>query len=290
MAVQSSYNYASGQGVAGGLWDLSPYVRESRINEEESALKLGMGVVKGTVPGVGVKLPDSSSGLVDFEGVIAKNGTTPLDLNGELKLAAKAAVGVISSGRVWVRIKSGISPAYGKDVYLITSGTNAGLFTLAADTAEAWKIRLNARYLGSKSSGLIAPIELHYQNVQTNSTLLTDLKIDFLAAADYAKALPLETYTENLTEVPWLQISFKRQTCDSCFCMIEKSGETTCIQTLPVTEDNSAYLQLVVGNTAVADRKALHFETAAGDYVVTLNACKEGAAQTILQKTVTYNG
>ncbi len=290
MAVQSSYNYAAGQGIAGGLWDLSPYVRESRINGQESGLKLGMGVVKGSLPGIEVKLPSSSSSLADFEGVAARNGTCSLDLNGNITLQAKDTVGVISSGRVWVRLKSGISPAYGKDVYLITSGTNAGLFTLASDTAETWKIRLNARYLGGKGSSQTAPIELYNQIGQRGLALLSDLTVSFLAATDYEQALPLTTYTENLPEAPWLQIAFKRQACDSCLCVVEKSGETTYSQLLPVTADDAAYWQAVLGATTSDTRNALNFATTTGSYTITLSACKEGVTQTVLQKTITYNG
>lgn len=57
--MQTSYNYTTPKGVAGGLYDLAPYQVDSRVNGEATpgVLKFGMGVVQGTTPGTNVVRP-----------------------------------------------------------------------------------------------------------------------------------------------------------------------------------------------------------------------------------------
>lgn len=165
MSGQSSYNFNLAYGLAGTLCDLSPFVMDSRVNEESVSGKMqfGMGVVQGSKAGVEVKLPVSTSTLAVFEGIVMNQLTHQLDLEGNLTLNEKDTVGVLRQGRGFAKLKANISPSYGDSAYLITSGDNAGLFTLSSDTGETNKLLVNGRFIGSKGSTNVAPIELYGQ-------------------------------------------------------------------------------------------------------------------------------
>ena len=159
MSVQTSYNFYTERGVAGGLYDLSHHDVNSRRNEcEDGVLKFGVGVVTGTTKGAQVKLPASGASLATFEGITVNGFSTEMDMNGAVAVKNDATVGVLTHGRVWARIKAGITPAYGDALYLITAGDNAGLFTNATET-NAIAIT-GGKFVGTKGTGDVAPVEL----------------------------------------------------------------------------------------------------------------------------------
>lgn len=160
MSVQTAYNFYTEKGVAGGLYDLSHHDVNSRRNEcENGVLKFGMGVVVGTAKGAQVKLPASGATLATFEGITVNGFSTEMDMDGAVALKNEATVGVLTHGRVWARIKAGITPAYGEALYLIIDGENAGLFTNATET-NAIEIT-GGKFVGTKGTGDIAPVEIH---------------------------------------------------------------------------------------------------------------------------------
>ena len=163
MSAQTSYNFATSKGVAGGLYDLSPYTVDTRRNESaDGAMKFGMGVIVGTAAGNQVKLPAATSDK--FEGIALNGFSTELDMSGSLTLKKGAALGVLKKGRAWARIKPGITVAYGNDVYLIAAGANAGLFTNAEEKQDTTVLSIkitNAKFIDVKGTGDVAPIELN---------------------------------------------------------------------------------------------------------------------------------
>ena len=161
MSAQNSYGYATPCGVAGGIYDLSPYAIDARLNGEEKAgvLKLGMGVIQGETPGNNIVVPDSTATADKFEGIVVNGNTVEQDMDGNAVLKPKTTVGVMRYGKVWGRVTSTAVPVYGANVYLTVEGEEAGCFTEAADGA----IAINARFIGSKGCGNIAPIELFNQ-------------------------------------------------------------------------------------------------------------------------------
>lgn len=169
MGVQTTYNYATSRGVAGGLYDLSPYASDSRLNSETVAgdLKFGMGVVCGSAPGVNVKRPATGATTDKFEGIVMTGFTTEQDSNGDVVVMPGQTVGVLRYGRIWARTKTGISPEYGEALHLIVAGDDAGLFTNTADTpaegATSKTIAVKGRFIGGKGSGNVAPVELFNQ-------------------------------------------------------------------------------------------------------------------------------
>ncbi len=168
--AQMNYGYSTPIGEAGGIIDLAPYAIDSYANEEETGkLKFGVGVVQGTAPGKQVKLPASDSTADKFEGVIVNRRTTEYDLEGKIHIRKDATVGVMRYGRIYVRIASGVTPAYGKSVYMLNSGDEAGLFTTEAstttgespDTTTVNHIAVKGRFLGEADTTRgIAPVEL----------------------------------------------------------------------------------------------------------------------------------
>lgn len=169
MGAQTSYNYSTPRGVAGGLYDLSPYEMNSRLNgDEEKALLFGMGVVMAQNPGFDVELPQEDSIAENFEGVVINGLTTQQDVDGALKILHNQSVGILRYGNAWVRIGSAAAPEYGKDVYLITAGEEVGFFTDSEDDSS--KIAVPARFIGEKDSGnQIAPVKLYHQTPKTEA-------------------------------------------------------------------------------------------------------------------------
>ena len=144
MAVQTSYNFRSSKGVAGGLYDLSDH--EIATRQAEGSTAFGMGVVTGTNKGVDVIAPTSESTSADFEGVIVHNSVmAEMDMDNRLEIGDKRTVGCLQRGKIWI-------PAYKGKVYLSTDGDEAGLFTSSDDTAT--KMELNAYFLGVTDHGI----------------------------------------------------------------------------------------------------------------------------------------
>lgn len=160
MSMWTNYTQSTPAGVAGGLYDLTDHVVDSRMNEV-AGLKFGMGVVQGKTAGKTVKLPATGATIDKFEGIILNDVNRELDMQGELKLQPKSTVSVMRSGRIWVRLASGVAPKYGDPVFLVINGAGLGCFKTAADSANT--LQINARFLGEKDNSEIAPIELFAQ-------------------------------------------------------------------------------------------------------------------------------
>lgn len=156
MSAQIRYGYNTPVGAAGGIVDLAPYAIDTFLNEEATGvLKFGCGVVRGTTPGKNVALPKAAGNK--FEGIVTNNLTTEYDLEGKLSVRNGASVGVMRYGRIYGRVATGVTPAYGDPVYLVATGDEAGCFTNAADGAIAVK----GRFLGGvDTTAQIAEIEL----------------------------------------------------------------------------------------------------------------------------------
>ena len=155
MSMWTNYTQSTPAGVAGGLYDLTDHVVDSRMNEA-AGLKFGMGVVQGKT----VKLPATGATIDKFEGIIMAD-VREMDAQGDVSVAAKSTVSVMHSGRIWVRIVDGVKPKYGDPVFLVINGAGLGCFKTAADSANT--LQINARFLGEKDNSEIAPIELFAQ-------------------------------------------------------------------------------------------------------------------------------
>lgn len=173
MSAQTRYGYSTPIGAAGGIVDLAPHAIDTFLNEEESGiLRFGVGVVRGSKPGINIALPDDKATAAVFEGITTNNRTTEYDMEGKLHVRNGAAVGVMRYGKIYGRVAEGVEPAYGDAVYLLISGDEAGCFTneaaaaAAEDEAEATPaaIAVKARFVGGvDKSAQIAAIELFNQ-------------------------------------------------------------------------------------------------------------------------------
>ena len=157
MSVQTAYNFDTPFGIAGGIYDLSPYAIDALMNEEnDGVMKCGLAVVTGTTAGKQIVLPTSSSDLGDFEGVTVNGRTNEWGLSDEIFIRKTASVGVMRYGRIWVRVVSGEAPAYGDAVYFSVASGHYGEFQKSSSNGVA----INARFIGGVNNGL-APIELY---------------------------------------------------------------------------------------------------------------------------------
>lgn len=161
MSAQTTYSQATPRGAAGALYDLSAHAVNTRLNAEDgNAMKFGMGVVQGPTPGSDIKVPATGDTVEKFEGITVNGYTNEMDQEGKVTLAPGSAIGVLQYGKIWARIKPADAPAYGDKVYLIITGDNAGLFT---KTSGADTIEVAGRFIGTKGTGDVAPVELFYQ-------------------------------------------------------------------------------------------------------------------------------
>ena len=154
MAVQTSYGFATGKGIAGGIFDMFHYPVDSRYNEEENGkLRFGVGVVKGSIPGSNVILPTSDSKSADFDGVVVNGFSNQQDLEGKVRVMKNQNVSVMRKGRIWVVLAKDAEPAYG----------DAGCF------ATEGGVEIAGRFIGAANGG-IAPVELYGVDVAAAST------------------------------------------------------------------------------------------------------------------------
>lgn len=169
--AQTSYGFATPKGIAGGLYDISPYAIDSRLNEElTGVLKYGVGVVKGSNPGTNVALPNQTSQEEDFEGITLNGFTTQHDLAGNVNIINNQTVGVLRYGRCWACVAEGVTPKYGDGLFMIPDGPEAGYFTnVIGDISPC--LPINGRFIGPVSDG-IAPVELF--NSQSRIVLLEE--------------------------------------------------------------------------------------------------------------------
>ena len=179
MSVQTSYKFIPNAGAPGGIVDLTPYAIDAFANaENDGVLMLGMGVVPGSAAGT-VKKPVAGSTAAQFLGVSVNGRSHEYDDNGVVYVRNKATIGVMRYGRVYVRVKSGVSVSDGDPLLLIKSGEDAGLFTkTAADNTLA----VAGKFIGPVSNG-VAPAHLYdapASAVTDNDTVYTLPK----AAAD----------------------------------------------------------------------------------------------------------
>lgn len=159
MSAQTTYNFDTQRGIAGGIYDLAPYAIDTFLNEEATGtMKFGVAVVAGTTAGTQVKLPVSASTAI--EGVTNNNLTTEYDLEGNIHIRQNASIGVMRYGRIWVRVADNVTPAYGDACYVLKTGTQAGYFTNASTNNLAVK----GRFLtGIDPVARIAAVELFNQ-------------------------------------------------------------------------------------------------------------------------------
>ena len=159
MSAQTTYKHSSQIGSPGGIVDLTPHAIDSFVNSENTGvMKFGIGVVQGSTPGTNIKLPVAASTAAVFEGITVNNRTTEYDLDGKAYLRKGKAVGVMKYGRIYGRIATGATPAYGAAVYLVKSGNEAGYFTTSSDGT----IAIKGRFLGAiDSTAQVAAIELY---------------------------------------------------------------------------------------------------------------------------------
>lgn len=162
MSAQTTYNYSTPIGAAGGIVDLAPYAIDTFLNEEATGTMLfGIGVVQGSTPGTNIAVPTSDATADVFEGITTNNRTTSYDLEGELYIRNGASVGVMRYGRIYGRVAEDVEPAYGDAVYVITDGDEAGYLTNDSGSG----IAIKARFLGTvDTNAQVAPIELFNQS------------------------------------------------------------------------------------------------------------------------------
>lgn len=160
MSVQMTYTNATPRGIAGGLYDLSAHMVDSRRYNDAENLRFGTGVVVGDHPGDDVKKPAGSSTAASFEGIVMNGGTTEQSMTGEVYVLKGQTVSVMRYGRIWARVSPDGQPAYGEDAYLVTDGEYKGKLTTKEDTAA--KIAIHARFIGGRDNG-VAPVELYNQ-------------------------------------------------------------------------------------------------------------------------------
>ena len=157
--MQTSYSYNTPIGAAGGIVDLAPHYIRSFTNEAANgAMAFGLGVVTGTNAGKGVKVPVAGSSATDFEGIVTNRRTTELDLEGNLSLRNKCALGVMTYGVIYALLAEGAAPTYGAPVYMVKTGDDAGKFTDSSSST----IAIKGRFLSVADNG-VAIVELFNQ-------------------------------------------------------------------------------------------------------------------------------
>lgn len=156
MSAQTVYRFNTPIAQPGGIYDLAPYAVDSFQNEADNGvLKFGMGVVRGTKPGIQVNVPASGATAATFEGIVTNRRTSENGMFGGVELNQSITVGVMRYGRIWGVLAANEAPAYGDPVYLVVSGDDAGCFAKTSTN----NVAIKGRFLSGAEDG-IALIEL----------------------------------------------------------------------------------------------------------------------------------
>lgn len=156
MGVQTAYNFSMQKGVPGGLYDIAPY--ENHTYVVSGAVTFGIGVVSND--GCTAAVPAADSTVENFVGMTMNGFTTQQDMKGNIVVEEGQSIGVLKYGNAWGVLGKNAEPARNKDVYLITSGEEAGCFTTTEDTST--KIPLKASFINRADNG-IAPMRFYNQ-------------------------------------------------------------------------------------------------------------------------------
>ena len=164
---QRNYSFFPKTGAPGRIVDLAPYAVDAFINGEDTGvMELGMGVVLKTGAEKTILKPGSTGAGTVFAGIVVNGGTEEHGLENENYVRNTKALGVMRYGRIYARVKTGLTIANGDPVYLITEGDNAGLFTNVAtdNTAVAGRFLSAAdekgRGVTSSDAVAVAVVEL----------------------------------------------------------------------------------------------------------------------------------
>ena len=140
MSAQTVYSFSTPIGQAGGIYDLAPYAVDAFYNESnDGVVKFGMGVVKGTSAGKGIKAPASGATAATFEGIVTNRRTSENAITGGVEIRKGCTLGVMRWGNIYGLLASGATPAYGDAVYLVVTGDDAGCFTNVSTSNVAIK-------------------------------------------------------------------------------------------------------------------------------------------------------
>jgi len=154
MSAQTTYKFNPVMGAAGGIVDLAPYEVNAFIVEENTGvMQAGVAVVSGTKAGSDIKLPTSTSG--HFEGITTNRRTNEHGLEGETYIRKGQALGVMRYGRIYGRVKTGVSVAYGEQVYVLVSGDEKGYLT----NVSTDNMPINATFQSAVDNG-VAIVEI----------------------------------------------------------------------------------------------------------------------------------
>ena len=138
--AQTSYSYKTAKGIAGGIYDISVHIVDTRRNEEASGvMTFGVGVVKGTTAGQQVKLPTNASSAGDFDGIVINGGTTEENMAGDINILKDVALSIMKKGRIWAKLSDEAVATYGAKAYLVPDGKQAGHFTSGSSAYSAYE-------------------------------------------------------------------------------------------------------------------------------------------------------
>ena len=155
MSGQLKYSFHTPVGVAGGIFDISPYRIDSFTNEsDDNELKFGGAVMRGSELGK-VAAIASGSTAKDFLGVAVNGYTNEMDMSGRIQLKAQATVGVMRWGVIWGRVPEGLEPEAGDELYV----DEDGLFT-----NDNSGLAVAGRFTGQLGTGNTAVVEIYNQS------------------------------------------------------------------------------------------------------------------------------
>ena len=161
MAIQNDVRQSLPRGPLGTKVDASLDGIDSRALEGSYDSVFGKAVIRGSIPGRTVVLPNAMFSRDVFEGVAMSNFLMEIWTDGSIDIPEGSSIGVMRWGRVWVHTAPDAAPGYGDAAYVIPSGENAGMFT----TEAAGNVKISGCFIGGKTDGDAAPLELFRQGI-----------------------------------------------------------------------------------------------------------------------------
>ena len=164
--------------------------------------------------------------------------------------------------------------------------TGAGYTTIGA---AADPIGVAARIAFSQNP---RPTHILVAPMQAAAPSIKGVDIKIITADNYlTEAVNADPEAPIPADLPWLQVTYKRQALSVMEIQIEKDSALVFGSMQPITKNSKAYLQVALGDAAdpLGDQMHLPSTDWAGTYTVTLNAT-QGLRETTVTGTATFDG
>jgi hypothetical protein len=135
------------------------------------------------------------------------------------------------------------------------------------------------------------PARIFIAPIRPATPAIADAELDIITEDNWQTAQGVDPDGDMPADLPWLQVTYGRQSVSSMEVEILKDGVSVFGKSLPTEFNLDAYLQVVIGSSAdpYADQMNIPDTQEAGEYTVILTSA-QGARRTVITAIGTFDG